>query len=87
MSRTDLINDIIDAALNDKFSDSIDDLETLSYTLEDGKTYTDRFNYIDTTVIPCSACFIGGTDYAEFAVPLSNLTDQSLNDLYDCISK
>lgn len=87
MSKADKINRIIDAAIHDKFSDDIDDLETLSYTLEDGKTYTDRFNYIDTTVIPCSACFIGGTNYTEFAVPLSNLTDQSLNDLYDCIVK
>ena len=84
MTKADKINRIFDAAIHDKFSDDIDDIEMLSYT-KDGKTYEDRFDYIDTTVIPCSVCFIGGTGYTDFLVPLSNLTDQSLHTLNACI--
>lgn len=84
MTKADKINRIFDAAIHDKFSDNIDDIEMLSYTI-DGKTYEDRFDYIDTTVIPCSVCFISGTGFSDFLVPLSNLTDQSLDTLNACI--
>ena len=84
MNRTDIINRIIDAALHNNFSDDIDDIEMLSYT-KDGQTYDDRFDYIDTTTIPISLHFIGGTGFSNFCVPLSNLTDQSLDILNACI--
>jgi len=84
MTRTDKINRIIDAALYMKFDDSIEDVDILSYT-EDGQTYKDRFDYINTTTFPISVCFIGGTGHPNFSVPLSNLTDQSLDILNACI--
>lgn len=87
MDRIDLINSIIDAAIHGYFNDNIDDVEILSYTTEDGKTYEDRFDYINPTTIPCTIHFIGGTGHPDFSIPLSSLTDQSLNDLCNCITK
>ena len=84
MTRTDKINRIIDAALYNNFSDDIDDIEMLSYT-KDGQTYNDRFDYINTTIFPISIHFIGGTGSSNFCVPLSHLTDQSLDILNACI--
>ena len=87
MNKTEKINRIVEAANSRNFTDGIEDVEMLSYTSQNGQIETDRFNYIDTTTIPCSVCFIGGTGHPDFSIPLSRLTDESLDDLCACIEK
>lgn len=85
MTRTQKINKIIDAASTLNFSEDIEDIEMLSYTGENGRVCEDRFDCIDTTVIPCAVRFIGGTGYPNFSTPLTNLTDESLDTLCGCV--
>lgn len=82
MTRTQKINKIVEAALNLNFSDRIDDIEMLSYIGEDGRVYEDRFDNIDTTA---AVSFIGGTGYPNFSVPITKLTDESLDTLCGCV--
>lgn len=85
MTRTQKINKIAEAAINLNFSESIENIEMLSYTREDGKAYEDRFDCIDTTTTPCTVRFIGGTGYEDFSVPLDRLTEGSMDKLVACI--
>lgn len=85
MTRTQKINKVVEAAINLNFSESIEDIELLSYTGENGRVYEDRFDCIDTTVIPCAVNFIGGTGYPNFSIPIANLTDKSLDTLCGCV--
>lgn len=86
MTKTEKIEAIIEAEKQQKFTDEINDVETLTYT--DGiDTYTDIFNYIDVTGPLCLIYFIAGTGYKTFSIPIWNLNDKSVNELYNCIEK
>jgi hypothetical protein len=85
MTRTQKINKIVEAALSLNFSENIEDIEMLSYTGENGRVYEDRFDCIDTTTIPCTVRFIGGTGYPNFSMALTSLTDESLDTLCGCV--
>lgn len=85
MTKAQKINQIIEAARTFNFSEAIDDIDILSYVGDDGDVYKDRFDFIDTTRIPCSIYFIGGTGYNSFSVPITDLTDESVNTLYQCV--
>jgi hypothetical protein len=87
MTRHEKINKIFEAARTGNFSDAIDDIDILSYAGENGIVNEDRFDCIDTTTIPCSIRFIGGTGYDNFSVPIDGLTDESIHTLYKCINK
>lgn len=82
MTRTQKINKVIDAALNLNFSENINDIEMLSYTGENGRVYEDRFDCIDTA---STIYFIGSTGYPNFSMPLTSLTDESLDTLCGCV--
>lgn len=84
-ARVNKINNIVEAARNLNFSESIENVELLSYKRENGKVYEDRFDCIDTTTIPTTVRFIGGTSYPNFSVSIANLTDESLDILCGCI--
>lgn len=85
LTKEQKINQIIEAARTLNFSEAIDDIDILSYVGDNGVVYKDRFDYIDTTRIPCSIHFIGGTGYNNFSVPITDLTDDSVNTLYRCV--
>lgn len=87
MDRTEMIEKIMAAARAVNFTDEIDDIDVLAYTDKDGNTHEDRFDHIDTTTIPMSVHFIGGTGHKNFNVPIARLTDESLEQLYDCIEQ
>lgn len=87
MTRHEKINKILEAARTFNFSEVIDDIDILSYVGDNGDVYKDRFDYINTTTIPCSIHFIGGTGYNNFSVPITGLTDESVNTLYRCVIK
>jgi len=78
---------VLEAAQHQNFSDAIEDIDTLTYTDKDGKVWEDRFDYIDTTVLPCSVRFIAGTGHENPCIPLSSLTDESIDTLYNAINK
>ena len=86
---TDKLNAIIEAARNQTFADEIDDIDRLSYTKVNGKgekeTFEERFDHIDTTTIPVSVHFICGTGYENYSVPIGWLTDESIDELYECV--
>ncbi len=85
LTKEQKINQIIEAARTLNFSEAIDDIDILSYVGDNGVVYKDRFNYIDTTRIPYSIHFIGGTGHNNFSVPITDLTDDSVNTLYRCV--
>ena len=87
MTRTQKINKIVEAARNLNFSENIEDIELLSYTGENGRVYEDRFDCIDTTTIPCTVRFIGGTGHPNFSVPITKLTDKSLDNICHCVPR
>ena len=87
MDRTEMIEKIMHAAKGVNFSDEIDEIDMLAYTDKDGNTWEDRFDHIDTTSVPMSIHFIGGTDHKDFNVPIAMLTTESLKELYDCIEQ
>ena len=91
MTKQEKINAIIDAARNRNFSDSIEEIELLEYfyTDENGdeSTYEDRFDFIDLTTCPVSVWFICCTGYDNLSVPITKLTNGSINRLFDCINK
>lgn len=82
-----MIEKIMAAARGVNFTDDIDDIDVLAYTDKDGNTLEDRFDHIDTTTIPMSVHFIGGTGHKNFNVPIARLTTESLKQLYDCIDQ
>lgn len=82
-----MIEKIMAAARGVNFTDEIDDIDVLAYTDKDGNTHEDRFDHIDTTTIPMSVHFIGGTGHKDFNIPIARLTDESLEQLYDCIEQ
>lgn len=82
-----MIEKIMAAARGVNFTDEIDDIDVLAYTDKDGNTLEDRFDHIDTTTIPMSVHFIGGTGHKDFNIPIARLTDESLEQLYDCIEQ
>ena len=88
---SDKLNAIIKAAKNHQFTDEIDEIDMLSYraTDENGedRIYTDRFDYIDTTTLPVMVHFICGTGYIDQNISIYNLTDESINNLYNCIER
>lgn len=91
MTKQEKINAIIDAASKNNFSDSIEEIELLEYfyTDENGdeSTYEDRFDFIDLTTCPVSVWFICGTGYDNLSVPITKLTNGSIDRLFDCINK
>lgn len=87
MTRTQKISKIMEAARSLNFSESIENIEMLSYAGENGKVYEDRFDCIDTTTVPCTVHFIGGTGYPNFSIPLTSLTDESLDTLCGCVRR
>lgn len=86
---TDKLNAIIEAARNDGFAEEIEDIDLLSYSKTNDKgekeTFEERFDYIDTTTIPVSVHFICGTGYENYSVPIGWLTDESIDELYECV--
>ena len=87
MEKNMIIVDIVWAAQTQHFTDEIDDVDVLEYEDEDGNTFEDRFDYIDTTTIPISVHFLCGTGFENRNIPLGNLSDGSLKQLYDCIER
>ena len=85
LTKQDKHNMIVDAAIYRKFGDEIDNIELLSYTDENGQTFSDRFDHIDTTTLPMTVRFIGGTGHEDFSVSLDRLTEESLDELVACI--
>lgn len=85
LTRQDKHNMIVDAAIYHKFSDEIDNIELLSYTDENGQTFSDRFDHINTTTLPMTVRFIGGTGHKDFSVTLDRLTEKSMDELIACI--
>lgn len=85
LTKQDKHNMIVDAVIDRKFSDEIDNIELLSYTDEKGQVFSDRFDHIDTTTLPMTVRFIGGTGHEDFSVPLDRLTEESLDELVACI--
>lgn len=87
---TEKLYAIVEAARKQNFTDEIDDIEMLSYTETDErgnvKTWEDRFDYIDTTTIPITVRFIGGTGYKKVSCGIGNLTQESIDILYKCIN-
>lgn len=86
----DKLKAIVEAAKTDGFSDEINDIEILSYKEYDSekqkeKIWEDRFDYIDTTTFPISIRFIGGTGYDNLSCSIGNLTEESINRLYECV--
>lgn len=79
--KKNLISSIAEAARKNSFSYCIEDIECLTYQ-ENGKTYLDRFDYIDTDGVH----FICGTGYEDKVVPLEDLTMGSLWKLYGYIN-
>jgi len=86
---TGKLNAIIEAARNDGFAEEIEDIDLLSYSKTNDKgekeTFEERFDYIDTTTIPISVHFICGTGYENYSVPIGWLTDESIDELYECV--
>ena len=78
---------ILEAVRKQNFSEAIEDIDVLEYTDNDGKKWTDRFDYIDTTTVPCTICFIGNEDNGKLRFPISNLTQKSIDKLYECINQ
>lgn len=80
---------IIDAATTNGFSDDIDDIDMLSYKVYDPKTqeatiWEDRFDFIDTNANFCVR-FIGGTGHGNPSCKITNLTEESIDRLYECV--
>ena len=86
---TDKLLAIIEAAEHHAFSDGIDDIDLLSYKKKNAngqkETFEERFDYIDTTSIPISVHFICGTGHQNYSVPIMNLTNDSIDKLYECV--
>ncbi len=80
---------IVEAARSQRFTDEKEEIEMLSYTEENKrgniKTREDRFDYIDTTTIPVTICFIGGTGFENVSCSINQLTKESVDLLYNCI--
>ena len=92
MTKQEKINAIIDAARELNFSDSIDDINLIEYydTDTDGNTstYEDIFYCFDLTTIPVSICVLLHCSINEkHKVPITKLTDASIDRLFDCIIK
>ena len=85
MKKIEKIMAIIEAAQNGNFSDAIDDIDILSYKDENGVVWEDLFDYIDSTQMPVQVCFIAGTGFNDFQVPIHSLTERSINKLFRCI--
>jgi len=88
LDKTLRINRITMAALQHGFGERLNDIDVLKYIqVENGKKfiYEDRFDYVDPATTPCTVCFIAGTGFEDVRVPLSQLTDNSIRKLFDCI--
>ena len=80
---------IVEAARSQRFTDEIEEIEMLSYTEEDKrgnvKKLENRFDYIDTTTIPVTIRFIGGTGFENVSCSINHLTKESVGLLYNCV--
>ena len=83
---TDKLYAITEAARKRNFGDGIDEIDTLGYTDKNGRKWEDRFDYIDTTTIPITVVFIGGTGHKAPRIPIGLLTQESIDTLYNAIS-
>lgn len=77
---------IMEAARTCNFKDEIEDIDILEYQDKDGEIHEDRFDYIDTTTIPMTVKFIGGTGHGNISVPLRSLATKSIDMLYNMIN-
>lgn len=82
MRREGKIAAIIDAERNNGFGEGFWNIETLSYTDNEGNLWTDRFDHVS---VDGQVHFICGTGYPDIAVPLERLTDASIDKLYSTI--
>lgn len=91
LRREQMIAAIIDADKSLDFSDKLSEIYTLEYYYkdEDGEvsTFEDVFDCIDTSGDTASVWFICGTGHDDINVPLADLTDISIERLYNCINK